>query len=265
MAMQKLTTVQFSVDGYAIHHVRALDNQFWQKRRNQYRSNLYGSLLQSGKNDTKLTKRTEKRTCRSELFHDAPFVIAIGACVFNSLLLQEKDEEQPTGAPLGEDDVRNGAVTIISFIPLFNWLGWIFLWMDTNDQRYLFYAFAYLAPYARTGFSFASNENWLVLLGYLTCIMHTQLEIQSQTGVKEHVNDFLQDYLRLFQKKVKLWLPQKTSKTIDETFSSMADDADPDFSRIDLLEFDKKLADIRKHKEALDRPDDANQFSETEN
>ena len=63
--------------------------------------------------------------CQALRSEDAPFIIAIGACVLSSLVYAKKEEvtnHNPKGSPLGTDDVRNGAMTIISFIPIFNWL-----------------------------------------------------------------------------------------------------------------------------------------------
>lgn len=245
-----------------------MSSRIWLRQSGLARSSVFGSLLRPTKASKSLTRNTEKGACRSELLQDAPFVAAIGACVLSSLVLQ-KNEKQHSNAPVGDDDVRNGAVTIISFIPLFNWLGWVFAWLDTNEPRYLFYASVYLAPYIRTGFSFSTDENWLLILSYFACIAHVQLEVSLQSGGIEGGTTFLQDGLRQLRQKVNLELPGKHSRTFHESASSNNEDtslpAEEDFSKIELSEFDKELSGRGKAREVVESakdPEKSTQSSE---
>ncbi|KAJ7530619.1 hypothetical protein O6H91_14G010900 [Diphasiastrum complanatum] len=121
-------------------------------------------------------------TCKAGLEDDAPYAIAMGACVLSTLVIpilkdsrnNTKSENITTFSP---DDIRYAAMGIISFIPLFNWLAWIFAWLDTNEQQYLIYAIIYLAPYLKTGLSLSPDESWLPVASVLVCIVHVQLEI----------------------------------------------------------------------------------------
>ncbi|GBG78188.1 hypothetical protein CBR_g26222 [Chara braunii] len=131
---------------------------------------------------------------------DAPFAIAIGACLASSawpLLLpvgpagkgregrrrigmwkdeEEEEEEERGGGLTGSDDLRFGVMGIISLVPVFNWLAWVFAWMDTNEKRYLVYSAVYLAPYIRTGLSLSLDDSWLPLASVLACALHVQVE-----------------------------------------------------------------------------------------
>ncbi|KAJ8424100.1 hypothetical protein Cgig2_000846 [Carnegiea gigantea] len=75
-----------------------------------------------------LKKQRGKCICRAELSlsQDAPFAIAIGACMLNSLLFpyvkDEQEQEDEENAAIGPTDARFAVMTIISFIPYFNWL-----------------------------------------------------------------------------------------------------------------------------------------------
>lgn len=225
------------------------------------RSKLFGSPLKPSKALKRLQRSTKRGLCRSEFAQDAPFVIAIGACIFSSLALVKQDDEKvehSRNAALGEDDVRNGAMTVISFIPLFNWLGWVFAWLDTNEQRYLVYASVYLAPYVRTGFSFSSDENWLLLLSYLACIAHVQVEISAQTGGIELGNTFLKDGLKQLQKKVRSQVLGDRSRRFQESVLPEKEvpnpSAEEEFSQRELSEFDKKLSGLKKLGEDEEQP-----------
>eukprot|EP00250_Pteridium_aquilinum_P014561 c22062_g1_i1 orf=259-1104(-) len=261
--MQNLVhAVSPSLFGYIFPCTRPVLNVRGLQRRSKFfQSNLFGSSFRPSKALKKRCKSAEKGVCRSEFAQDAPFVVAIGACVLSSLILIKNDDkkiEHSTDAALGGDDVRNGAMTIISFIPLFNWLGWVFAWLDTNEQRYLLYASVYLAPYVRNGFSLSSDENWLLLLSYMACIGHVQLEISAQSGGLEFGNTFLQDGLRQLQKKGRSGFLGNQSKNFQESVSLDDEDANPlaeeDFSQIELSEFDKKLSGKNKEGEGVEQP-----------
>lgn len=119
--------------------------------------------------------------CRSELSQDAPFAIAIGTCVLNSIVFPVRDKSNDEEGESMED-VRYAAMGIISFIPLFNWLSWVFAWLDTGRQRYLVYAIVYLSPYIRTDLSLSPEDSWLPIASILFCILHIQLEISLKSG-----------------------------------------------------------------------------------
>jgi hypothetical protein len=150
----------------------------------------HSSLLRSGvllrtrflktKKFCKTLDYKEQGKCRAGLEDDAPFAIAITAALMSTLVLPvnvERDESKKGSSALGADDVRYAAMGVISFIPLFNWLTWVFAWLDTSKQRYLVYAIVYLAPYLRTGLSISPEDSWLPLASVLACIIHVQLDI----------------------------------------------------------------------------------------
>ncbi|KAK6947985.1 hypothetical protein RJ641_001458 [Dillenia turbinata] len=126
-----------------------------------------------------------------ELSSDAPVAFAIGACILHSLLFpvsvgpEEEDDQEDDASSLSliaSTDVRLAAMGIIGFIPFFNWLSWIFAWMDTGKQRYAVYAIVYMAPYLRSNFSLSPEESWLPLASILFCIVHIQLEASIRNG-----------------------------------------------------------------------------------
>lgn len=95
-------------------------------------------------------RRIRKGACRAELSQDAPFAIAIGACMLNSLVFPITSGTDDDGdTVIDSTDARFAVMGIISFIPYFNWLSWVFAWMDTGKRRYIIYSIVYLAPYLR--------------------------------------------------------------------------------------------------------------------
>ncbi|CAI9274604.1 unnamed protein product [Lactuca saligna] len=123
--------------------------------------------------------------CRAELIHDAPFVIAMGACVLNSLVFPlpvSPNDDEDGDSVIDSADARFAVMGIISFIPYFNWMSWVFAWMDTGDKRYAVYAIIYLAPYLRTNLSLSPDESWLPIASILLCILHIQLEASIKNG-----------------------------------------------------------------------------------
>ncbi|KAG0587413.1 hypothetical protein KC19_2G162400 [Ceratodon purpureus] len=129
--------------------------------------------------------------CRAGLEDDAPFALAIAASVLSTLVLPADTSSEDTNesvSPLGGDDVRYAAMGIISFIPLFNWLVWVFAWLDTRKQRYLIYAIVYLAPYLRSGLSLSPEDSWLPIASVLACILHVQLDISASSEGGEDLN-----------------------------------------------------------------------------
>ncbi|KAH7430139.1 hypothetical protein KP509_09G085400 [Ceratopteris richardii] len=195
--MRNLGIARSLTYSHAVPHGRVLLSAgSWTRSCTFGRSDIFRSSLIANKTLQKISRKSKEGICRSGLLEDTPFVVAISVSILSSLILKRNEEEEGT-----EDDVRNGAVTIISFIPLFNWLGWVFVWLDTNDYRYLVYALVYLAPYIRTGLSFSTSENWLLILSYVACIYHVQLEFNTQVDGLEMGNNFLQDQFRFLKQK----------------------------------------------------------------
>lgn len=123
--------------------------------------------------------------CRAGLIHDAPFLVAIGACALNSLvspLPVNPNDDEDGESVIDSADARFAVMGIISFIPYFNWMSWVFAWMDTGDKRYAAYAIVYLAPYLRTNLSLSPDESWLPIASILLCILHVQLEASIKNG-----------------------------------------------------------------------------------
>lgn len=131
-------------------------------------------------------------SARAGLEDDAPFAVAIAASVLSTLVLpadvSSEDGNETSVSPLGGDDVRYAAMGIISFIPLFNWLVWVFAWLDTRKQRYLIYAIVYIAPYLRSGLSLSPEDSWLPIASVLACILHVQLDISASSEGGEDLN-----------------------------------------------------------------------------
>ncbi|KAL6843666.1 hypothetical protein ACP4OV_026237 [Aristida adscensionis] len=140
--------------------------------------------------------RRRALACRADLQQDAPFAAAIGACVLASLALPpprvrgdaaEEEEEEEEGL-FGATDTMVAVMGIISFLPYFNWLSWIFAWLDSGRRRYLVYAAVYLAPYLRTNLSLSPEESWLPIASIFICILHIQLEASIRSGDIESFN-----------------------------------------------------------------------------
>ncbi|KAL4570608.1 hypothetical protein LXL04_026266 [Taraxacum kok-saghyz] len=130
-------------------------------------------------------RRIRNGRCSAQLPHDAPFVAAIGACVLNSLVFPlpvSPNDDEDSDSVIDSADARFAVMGIISFIPYFNWMSWVFAWMDTGDKRYAVYALVYLAPYLRTNLSLSPDESWLPIASILLCILHIQLEASIKNG-----------------------------------------------------------------------------------
>ncbi|XP_020083868.1 uncharacterized protein LOC109707167 [Ananas comosus] len=168
------------------------------------------------KNPTKISRsrkqgrRRGRRggVCRAELTHDAPFAVAIGACVLNSLIFpvtsNGEDDDGGGGGAIDSTDTRLAVMAIISFIPYFNWMSWVFAWLDSGRQRYLVYSIVYLAPYLRTNLSLSPDESWLPIASILICIAHIQLETSIKNGDLNGIN--------LFEETLKLIFPKKETQ-----------------------------------------------------
>ncbi|GLT71925.1 hypothetical protein SLA2020_439070 [Shorea laevis] len=109
------------------------------------------SSLSTLKPRSQKKKKIRNGTCRAEFAIDAPFAAAIGACMLSSLVLPVTGKAPDSDGDSGFDlaDTRFSVMGIISFIPYFNWLSWVFAWLDSGERRYAVYAVVYLAPYLR--------------------------------------------------------------------------------------------------------------------
>ncbi|KAL8520531.1 hypothetical protein ACS0TY_011163 [Phlomoides rotata] len=128
--------------------------------------------------------RLRNNKCRAELSTDAPVALAIGACILNSLIFPTAPppEDVESESLIDSTDARFAVMGIISFIPFFNWMSWVFAWMDTGKRRYAVYAIVYLAPYVRSNLSISPEESWLPIASILLCIIHIQLEASIKNG-----------------------------------------------------------------------------------
>lgn len=127
--------------------------------------------------------RIRKGTCRAEWSSDAPFTVAIGACMLSSLVLPiTTSPDDDTDSAIDSTDSRMAVMGIISFIPYFNWLSWVFAWLDTGKRRYAIYSLVYLAPYLRYNMSLSPGESWLPIASIIFCIIHIQLEASIRNG-----------------------------------------------------------------------------------
>ncbi|PIN07231.1 hypothetical protein CDL12_20199 [Handroanthus impetiginosus] len=129
-------------------------------------------------------RRLRDGKCREEFSLDAPVAMAIGACILSSLIfpVKESSEDDEAESLIDSGDARITVMSIISFIPYFNWLSWVFAWLDTGKRRYAVYAIVYLAPYLRSNLSISPEESWLPITSILLCIVHIQLEASIRKG-----------------------------------------------------------------------------------
>lgn len=152
----------------------------------------------SHKNHNQLMKKKmgkKLRSCRAEFANDAPFAAAIGACMLTSLLLPVTDgdgteDSDNNDSAFGLSDARFSVMGIISFIPYFNWLSWVFAWLDTGKKRYVVYSLVYLAPYIRSNMSLSLEESWLPIASIVLGIVHIQLEASIKNGDIQGFNIF---------------------------------------------------------------------------
>ncbi|RZC76075.1 hypothetical protein C5167_001088 [Papaver somniferum] len=111
-------------------------------------------------------RRRKSFRCRANFSVDAPFAIVIGASILNSLVFpipnvpNEEDDEEEEDSTITNTDSRFAVMGIISFVPYFNWLIWVFALLDTGDRRYAVYSIVYLAPYI----SGIGQQNYLLEL-----------------------------------------------------------------------------------------------------
>ncbi|KAL0446525.1 UNVERIFIED_CONTAM: hypothetical protein Slati_1780400 [Sesamum latifolium] len=131
-----------------------------------------------------MQRRLRDGKCRAELSADAPVAMAIGACILNSLIfpMTPSPEDAEAESLIDSADARFAVMGVISFIPYFNWMSWVFAWLDTGKRRYAVYAIVYLAPYLRSNLSISPEESWLPIASILLCIFHIQLEASIKNG-----------------------------------------------------------------------------------
>ncbi|XP_019422057.1 PREDICTED: uncharacterized protein LOC109331794 isoform X1 [Lupinus angustifolius] len=136
------------------------------------------SLINSSSSSSSLKLKSTQK-CRAVLIDDAPFTAAIGACMLTSLIfpvVEDDDDDDST------TDTRLAVMAILTFVPYFNWLSWVFAWFDTGNRRYAVYSIVYLLPYLRTNLSLSPEESWLPIASILLCIVHIQLEASIRNG-----------------------------------------------------------------------------------
>lgn len=144
----------------------------------------------------------------------------MGACVLNSLafpLPVGPNDNEDGESVIESADARFAVMGIISFIPYFNWMSWVFAWMDTMDKRYAVYAAVYLAPYLRTKLSLSPDESWLPITSILLCILHIQLEASIKNGD-------LQDF-PLFKGKKDTTISQQETRKDEQNLPSASDES----------------------------------------
>ncbi|VVA97837.1 unnamed protein product [Arabis nemorensis] len=142
--------------------------------------------LRNNPNKVKLCRKAEKRViCRAEFSQDAPLATAIGACILSSFVFpvaKRVDDDDEEDSAIVSTDMRLAAMGIISFIPYFNWLSWVFAWLDTGKSRYAVYALVYLLPYFSSNLSISPEDSWLPLTSIVLGIIHVQLEASIANG-----------------------------------------------------------------------------------
>ncbi|XP_073285588.1 uncharacterized protein [Primulina huaijiensis] len=129
-------------------------------------------------------RRLRGGKCKAEFWADSPVAMAIGACILNSLIfpVAPSPDDAEAESLIDSADARFAVMGIISFIPYFNWMSWVFAWLDTGNRRYAVYALVYLAPYLRPNLSISPEESWLPIGSILLCIAHIQLEASIKNG-----------------------------------------------------------------------------------
>ncbi|CAA7028372.1 unnamed protein product [Microthlaspi erraticum] len=132
-------------------------------------------------------KKVERVICRAEFSQEAPLATAIGACILSSFVFpvdkkEEEKEEEEENSAIVSTDMRLAAMGIISFIPYFNWLSWVFAWLDSGKSRYAAYALVYLLPYFSSNLSISPEDSWLPITSILLGILHVQIEASIANG-----------------------------------------------------------------------------------
>ncbi|KAM3396529.1 hypothetical protein P3S68_000041 [Capsicum galapagoense] len=136
-------------------------------------------------------RRLRNGICRAEFANDVPYAAAIGACIFSSWVfptIYSKDDDGES--VIDSADARFAVMGIISIIPYFNWMSWVFAWLDTGKVRYAIYALVYLAPYLSTNLSLSPEDSLLPIASILLCIFHIQMEAFKRDGDVQVLDKF---------------------------------------------------------------------------
>ncbi|CAF2058228.1 unnamed protein product [Brassica napus] len=168
--------------------------------------------LQHPNNKLSSEAKAKRLICRADISQDAPLASAIGACILSSFVfpvakrVDDEEEEEEENSAMVSTDMRIAAMGIISFIPYFNWLSWVFAWLDTGKTRYAVYAFVYLLPYLSSNLSISPEESWLPITSIVLGIIHVQLEASIANG---DVQTLVKDTSQNFSSKKKLHFDSK--------------------------------------------------------
>lgn len=120
-----------------------------------------------------------------------PYAAAISACILSSWVFPTTYSEDDDGeSTIDSADARFAVMGIISIIPYFNWMSWVFAWLDTGKVRYAIYALVYLAPYISTNLSLSPEDSLLPIASILLCIVHIQLEAFKRDGDVQVLDKF---------------------------------------------------------------------------
>ncbi|XP_055821773.1 uncharacterized protein LOC129890230 [Solanum dulcamara] len=147
-------------------------------------------------------RRLRNGTCRAEFVNDVPYAAAIGACILSSWVFPTTYSEDDDGeSTIDSADARFAVMGIISIIPYFNWMSWVFAWLDTGKPRYAVYALVYLAPYLSTNLSLSPEDSLLPIASILLCIFHIQLEAFQKDGNFQVLDKFTETGTSIDRKK----------------------------------------------------------------
>ncbi|KAG7548859.1 hypothetical protein ISN44_As12g040070 [Arabidopsis suecica] len=169
-------------------------------------------------------KKIERVICRAEFSQDAPLVTAIGACILSSFVFPaakrvNDEEEEEENSAIVSTDMRLAAMGIISFIPYFNWLSWVFAWLDTGKSRYAVYALVYLLPYLSSNLSISTEESWLPITSIVLGIIHVQLEASIANGDVETLSFFRNTSHEDFSSKKRIHFDKHSKEKDSDTES----------------------------------------------
>ncbi|KAF8103339.1 hypothetical protein N665_0188s0277 [Sinapis alba] len=195
---------------------------FYAKPRLLSSSSSSSSLPLAIQNRKKLSRegKVERLICRAEFSHDAPLASAIGACILSSFVFPvakrvEDEEEEEENSAIVSTELRIAAMGIISFIPYFNWLSWVFAWLDTGKTRYSIYALVYLLPYLSSNLSISPEESWLPITSIVLGIIHVQIEASIANGDVQTLGFFRDTSSQNFSSKKRIHFDKKHSKEKD--------------------------------------------------
>ncbi|ESQ46744.1 hypothetical protein EUTSA_v10027936mg [Eutrema salsugineum] len=163
----------------------SIPGSFYTKPRLVSSSSSFSSLPLQNRDKLCKKGKVERVICRAEFSQDAPLASAIGACILSSFVFpvaKRVDEDEEENSAIVSTDMRLAAMGIISFIPYFNWLSWVFAWLDTGKTRYAVYALVYILPYLSSNLSISPEDSWLPITSIVLGIIHVQLEASIANG-----------------------------------------------------------------------------------